>query len=85
MNNQKKKKDLVAFAQYWSGCDFSLYIRDEDLKELGKERTLAIMNHKYDIDWLLGYILCQRINLLAVYIISYTKNYFIFKVLKIFN
>lgn len=56
---------LVGFAQYWSGCDFNLYIKDEDLKQIGKERTLAIMNHKYDIDWLLGYILCQRISLLA--------------------
>jgi hypothetical protein len=63
---KKKSLVLVGFAQYWSGCDFNLYIKDEDLKQIGKERTLAIMNHKYDIDWLLGYILCQRISLLAV-------------------
>ena len=61
---------MVAFAQYWSRSDFNIYIKDEDLKQLGNERALAVMNHKYDIDWLLGYILCQRINLLGVLFVT---------------
>ena len=84
---------MVTIAQWWSNSDFYIYIKDEDLKQLGKENVIVVMNHKYDIDWLLGmfldeisikielkrlwgehffhniylgWILCQRVNLLAV-------------------
>jgi len=56
---------MVTIAQWWSKSDFYLYIKDEDLKQLGKENAIVVLNHKYDIDWLLGWILCQRVNLLA--------------------
>lgn len=56
---------MVSIAQWWSGSDFNLYIKDEDLEMLGKEHALVVLNHKYDIDWLLGWILCQRVSLLA--------------------
>ena len=56
----------MAIAQWWSKSDFTLYIKDEDLAHLGKENAVVILNHKYDIDWLLGWIFCQRIDLLAV-------------------
>jgi lysophosphatidic acid acyltransferase/lysophosphatidylinositol acyltransferase len=45
---------MVAIAQWWSKSDFYLYIKDEDLKQLGKENAIVVLNHKYDIDWLLG-------------------------------
>ena len=53
-------------AQYWANTNLVLNIDNEDLKMLGKEKCLCVINHKYDIDWLMGWVLCQRVNLLAV-------------------
>jgi lysophosphatidic acid acyltransferase/lysophosphatidylinositol acyltransferase len=53
-------------AQYWAKTKLVLNIDNEDLKMLGKEKCLCVLNHKYDIDWLMGWVLCQRVNLLAV-------------------
>jgi lysophosphatidic acid acyltransferase / lysophosphatidylinositol acyltransferase len=56
---------MVSLAQWWSASDFDIYIKDEDLKHIGHEHAIVVLNHKYDIDWLLGWILCQRGNLFA--------------------
>lgn len=52
-------------AQHWSGSDFELFCTDETFTKLGKESAVSILNHHYDIDWLLGWTLCQRIGLLG--------------------
>ena len=61
---------ITAVAQYWSGCECELFMNDEDFKHVNKEHTIVIMNHKYDIDWLMGWIVCQRTGLLPVRFIS---------------
>lgn len=61
---------ITAVAQYWSGCECELFMSDEDFKHVNKEHTIVIMNHKYDIDWLMGWIVCQRTGLLPVRFIS---------------
>ncbi|KAK3774603.1 hypothetical protein RRG08_035032 [Elysia crispata] len=51
----------VAFlAQWWSGTEIVLYMKPEDLKYLGKEHALALLNHKYDIDWVMTWIMSER-------------------------
>ena len=60
---------ITALAQYWSGCDCELFISDKDFEFVNKEHCIVIMNHKYDIDWLMGWIICQRTGLLPVLII----------------
>ena len=39
--------------QHWAGCDFEVFISDEDLKKIVslKQTTINIFNHKYEIDW----------------------------------
>ena len=39
---------------------------DEDQKLVGKEHVLVMMNHKYDIDWLMAWILAERFGMLGV-------------------
>ena len=70
-------KDVTSLAQWWSGSDCEIFISKEDLKHLGKENAVYIMNHKYEIDWLMGWLVCQRIGVLAV-------NYINFIILKPF-
>ena len=60
--------------QWWSGSDFYIYSTDEDLKMIGKEHALSILNHKYDIDWLMGWCLMQRINILGVMLLFIENN-----------
>ena len=38
---------------------------EDDFKYIGKEHTIVIMNHKYDIDWLMAWILAERLNMLG--------------------
>lgn len=52
--------------QWWSGSDCTLIMENEDdFKYIGKEHTIVIMNHKYDIDWLMAWILAERLNMLG--------------------
>ncbi|CAF1565372.1 unnamed protein product [Rotaria sp. Silwood1] len=55
---------LTFMAQWWSKSDFVLYINSDDLQKIANENILAIMNHKYDIDWLAAWMACQRLGML---------------------
>lgn len=39
---------------------------EDDAKHVGKENFIGVVNHKYDIDWLMGWLVCQNINILGV-------------------
>jgi lysophosphatidic acid acyltransferase / lysophosphatidylinositol acyltransferase len=56
----------VSLGQYWSGTDVEIYFSEEDFKYVTHEHSVIVMNHKYDIDWLMGWIVCQRVGLLCV-------------------
>lgn len=43
-----------------------LYANDDALSMLGKENMLAIMNHKYDIDWIVAWIIAEKYGALGV-------------------
>jgi lysophosphatidic acid acyltransferase/lysophosphatidylinositol acyltransferase len=64
--NYNRISDLTALGQYWAGINVDLYISKEDFKKFNSEHFVCIMNHKYDIDWMIGWIICQRIGLLGV-------------------
>jgi len=68
-------KDLTAMTQWWSGSDFQLFCSEETLKNIGKENAISILNHHYDVDWLFGWVLCQRTGLLGVRkLVSFQEN-----------
>ncbi|XP_076466406.1 1-acyl-sn-glycerol-3-phosphate acyltransferase delta-like [Babylonia areolata] len=52
-------------AQWWSGTEVLIYMDEEDKKLVGKEHVLVMMNHKYDIDWLMAWILSERFGMLG--------------------
>jgi lysophosphatidic acid acyltransferase/lysophosphatidylinositol acyltransferase len=57
---------LVFMAEWWSGSDIIVYINKDDFyKYYGKEHGYLIMNHTYDIDWLIGWIFCERVGVLG--------------------
>ncbi|KAK7107388.1 1-acyl-sn-glycerol-3-phosphate acyltransferase delta-like [Littorina saxatilis] len=56
---------LTFLAQWWSGTEVLIYMDDEDMKKVGKEHVMVMMNHKYDIDWLMAWILAERFSMLG--------------------
>ena len=70
-------------AEWWSGTDVNFYIDQDDLKKYyGKEHGYLIMNHRYEVDWLMGFILCDRVhilgvsNLISIFIFIYSFIFF---------
>ncbi|XP_065091117.1 1-acyl-sn-glycerol-3-phosphate acyltransferase delta-like [Ochlerotatus camptorhynchus] len=56
---------LVFLADWWSGSTLYIYISEEDLKYCGKEHVLLLMNHCYEIDWLVGWVFCEKVGVLG--------------------
>jgi hypothetical protein len=54
-------------AEWWGSTDLIIYIDKEELERYyGKEHGFLIMNHRYEVDWLMGWVLCDRVNILGV-------------------
>jgi lysophosphatidic acid acyltransferase/lysophosphatidylinositol acyltransferase len=51
--------------QWWSMSDVEVFMDEKDFEMMGKEHVLTIYNHKYDVDWLMGWLMCQRIDMLG--------------------
>ena len=52
---------------YWGSQEMRIF-SDEDLsyEELSRFNKVAILNHRGDIDWMLGIALCDRLGILQV-------------------
>lgn len=53
--------ELVAISEWWSGSHLKVYISKEDLEKAGTEHALLVMNHTYEVDWLFGWMFCEKI------------------------
>ncbi|XP_076637140.1 1-acyl-sn-glycerol-3-phosphate acyltransferase gamma [Colletes latitarsis] len=57
---------LVFLTEWWSGSELILYTDKNDFdKYCGHEHGLLLMNHTYEIDWLVGWVFCDRIRVLG--------------------
>lgn len=57
---------LVFIAEWWGTTDLLIYIDKDDFdKYYGKEHGYLIMNHRYEVDWLVGWVLCERVRILG--------------------
>ena len=57
---------LVFIAEWWAGTRVVLYIDKKDFeKYYGKEHGYLLMNHSYEIDWLIGWVVCERLGVLG--------------------
>lgn len=58
--------EMVFMSDWWSGTKLYIYCDEEVTKKyLGKEHVLIMMNHTYDIDWLMGWVMCEKIGVLG--------------------
>ena len=59
--------EIVAMADHWAGTQLTVYFADEESRKLmGTRHTMYIMNHNYEIDWLVAWQATERFGILAV-------------------
>lgn len=57
---------MVFIADWWSNSKLYVYVDDDIVeKYAGTEHVLLIMNHSYEIDWLMGWVYCDKIGVLG--------------------
>ncbi|XP_023018005.1 1-acyl-sn-glycerol-3-phosphate acyltransferase gamma [Leptinotarsa decemlineata] len=57
---------LVFVGDWWSETKIFFYIDKEEFnKYYGKEHAYCIMNHTYEVDWLIGWMMAERIGVLG--------------------
>ncbi|XP_059613191.1 1-acyl-sn-glycerol-3-phosphate acyltransferase gamma-like [Phlebotomus argentipes] len=57
---------IVFLTDWWSNSRIILFIDDESIKKhFGREHVIGLMNHTYEIDWLVGWSFCDKIRVLG--------------------
>ena len=51
--------EIVFVADWWSCSKLYLYM-DEETRKNANGHTLLLMNHTYEIDWLIGWMFCEK-------------------------
>ncbi|RWS15252.1 1-acyl-sn-glycerol-3-phosphate acyltransferase delta-like protein [Dinothrombium tinctorium] len=56
----------VALSEWWAKNKLTIYFADQESHDhFGKEHALAVMNHKYEIDWLYTWTLSDKFHCLG--------------------
>lgn len=51
----------------WAEYDIKLYGDEEVIEKFGNtEHALAVLNHRGDLDWMIGWVIIDRIGMLGV-------------------
>lgn len=58
--------ELAFVPEWWSELDIVLYMNMDDVEKFRKNHKYILMNHRYEIDWLCGWIICERTGILGV-------------------
>jgi len=56
---------IVFLADWWSGSTCSILTDDKTWEMMGKEHAIVLMNHSDEVDWLMGWVVCEQSRLLA--------------------
>jgi len=56
---------MCCMYNWWSASDVDIYIDKKDLEFLKHEHSICLVNHKFEIDWLVGWVICQRCGILG--------------------
>ncbi|XP_009615949.1 1-acyl-sn-glycerol-3-phosphate acyltransferase PLS1-like isoform X1 [Nicotiana tabacum] len=57
--------ELIWLFDWWANVKVELYTDQETYGLMGKEHALVISNHRSDIDWLVGWVIAQRVGCLG--------------------
>lgn len=58
---------MAFIGDWWSGSELSIYMNEDDYKKYyGKEHGFVLMNHCYEVDWIIACMLFDRMKVLGV-------------------
>ncbi|GFT24075.1 1-acyl-sn-glycerol-3-phosphate acyltransferase gamma [Trichonephila clavipes] len=57
---------ILAVYEWRSNSNCKLYGDEESIREFGKEHCIIVMNHKYDIDWVVCWFITNYLKMLAL-------------------
>lgn len=52
--------------EWWSGTECTIYTDPKASPHYGKENAIVVLNHKFEIDFLCGWSLAERLGILGV-------------------
>lgn len=55
----------VFVIDFWSNSELIVYCKPEDLAYIGREHNFTLINHSYEIDWLVGWLLIEKFHSLG--------------------
>ena len=58
--------ELVVALEWWSGTECTLYTDQKSYQQFGKESSIVVLNHTYEIDFMCGWNFCDRFGVLGV-------------------
>ena len=58
--------ELTFLYSWWAKSEITIYADPKDLELLKHEYALNLVNHRYEIDWLVGMVAAQKLGLLGV-------------------
>nr|XP_039259904.1 1-acyl-sn-glycerol-3-phosphate acyltransferase delta-like isoform X1 [Styela clava] len=57
---------LIPFlSEWWAGVKVTLYMKPDDFRKVNKESGIVVLNHKYDMDWVVGWVVGDRVKILG--------------------
>lgn len=58
---------MVAMSEWWSGSTVTIYFENDDAeKDFGRDHSLVLMNHRYEVDWLMAWMISDKLEILGV-------------------
>lgn len=57
--------EMVVLAEWYGGGRLRIFMDSEDLKLAGKENGVILMNHTYEVDWLVLWMLLDKLKMLG--------------------
>jgi hypothetical protein len=61
--------ELTFLYSWWSDSDITVFADPKDIEHLKHEYAINLVNHRYEIDWLIGLVTAQRLGVLGVSLI----------------
>eukprot|EP00051_Salpingoeca_urceolata_P011238 m.138992 g.138992 ORF g.138992 m.138992 type:complete len:387 (+) comp17045_c0_seq1:112-1272(+) len=57
--------ELIFFGEWWGNVRLRIFAEPGTIESVGTDRAVAVLNHRSDIDWLLGWFIASNFNVLG--------------------
>ena len=69
---------ITFLGEWWGQTNLYLYGKQEDICMISQEKSLTVINHYGDVDWLTCWVFAERLGFLGVRLYLFMYNFFHF-------